>query len=138
MPEVYMNASRIVQDKITLPDEKSKLFPVYYDAGYIYDLPEATAKAWCRTFIAIPIVGNTIALRNGKTVTLTPTKRAQLLREPRKPLHPQVGKRTRPTLEADAPEPKPKAKSTKRKSTRKKKTTRKAAKKAGKRSKKKK
>ncbi len=141
MPYVYMNARRVEQEKVQLPgdDGKAKLFPVIYEAGYIYDLPEATANAWCRLFVALPIKDNKVKLRNGKTVTLSSEKRAQLTREPGRPNHPVVVPKSRPSLE-DATEPAPKAKAkktAKKKKTRKKKTTRKSAKKAGKRSKKK-
>lgn len=142
MPEVYMNARRVEQEKVHVPgDVKKKLLPVIYESGYIYDLPKATADQWCRLFVSLPIIDNKIRLRSGKTVTLTPAKRDQLLREPSRPQHPVGGKGTRPTLEDDTPAPKvAKKKTAKKKSTRKKTSTRKksASKKAGKRSKKKK
>ncbi len=130
-----MNARRVEQEKITMPDGKSKLFPVIYEAGYIYDLDEVVAKIWIKTFIALPISeSNTITLRNDKVVKLTPAKLAQLLREPGRPLHPAGGKKTRPALEDDsAPAPKTAKKKTTRKSA-KKKTTRKSAKSGSKKS----
>lgn len=134
---VYMNARRVENEKIADTDGKTKLYPVIYKPGYIYEIDDAAAQAWLKVFVALPIVDRTITFRNGTSKTLSPAKLKQLTVEPDRPNHPQK-RGTRPSLDdepkaelADVPVRKRKRKV---KTAGKKKTTRKA----GKRGKKKK